>query len=109
MKLCPRRPGDATAVYASTEKARRELGWKYVKSLFFYAVQFDTIHQINLLMYFLYSFFMFCKFDVFQGEIRSGGDVQGPMEVGSKQSMGLRLPVQALTNSICVYMRSTQK
>ncbi|XP_004298746.1 PREDICTED: bifunctional UDP-glucose 4-epimerase and UDP-xylose 4-epimerase 1 [Fragaria vesca subsp. vesca] len=28
IKLCPRRPGDATAVYASTEKARRELGWK---------------------------------------------------------------------------------
>ncbi|XP_050227393.1 bifunctional UDP-glucose 4-epimerase and UDP-xylose 4-epimerase 1 [Mercurialis annua] len=27
-KLCPRRPGDATAVYASTEKAERELGWK---------------------------------------------------------------------------------
>nr|KJB25721.1 hypothetical protein B456_004G209200 [Gossypium raimondii] len=29
IKLCPRRPGDATAVYASTEKAQRELGWKY--------------------------------------------------------------------------------
>ncbi|XP_051119656.1 bifunctional UDP-glucose 4-epimerase and UDP-xylose 4-epimerase 1 [Andrographis paniculata] len=28
IKLCPRRPGDATAVYASTEKAFRELGWK---------------------------------------------------------------------------------
>ncbi|XP_028784075.1 bifunctional UDP-glucose 4-epimerase and UDP-xylose 4-epimerase 1 [Neltuma alba] len=28
LKLCPRRPGDATAVYASTEKAERELGWK---------------------------------------------------------------------------------
>lgn len=28
IKLCPRRPGDATAVYASTEKAERELGWK---------------------------------------------------------------------------------
>ncbi|MBA0796747.1 hypothetical protein Gohar_007487 [Gossypium harknessii] len=28
IKLCPRRPGDATAVYASTEKAQRELGWK---------------------------------------------------------------------------------
>ncbi|KAI5655541.1 hypothetical protein M9H77_32728 [Catharanthus roseus] len=28
MKLCPRRPGDATAVYASTEKAQKELGWK---------------------------------------------------------------------------------
>eukprot|EP00257_Ricinus_communis_P020671 XP_015579952.1 UDP-glucose 4-epimerase [Ricinus communis] len=27
-KLCPRRAGDATAVYASTEKAERELGWK---------------------------------------------------------------------------------
>ncbi|GMH09416.1 hypothetical protein Nepgr_011257 [Nepenthes gracilis] len=27
-KLCPRRPGDATAVYASTEKAEKELGWK---------------------------------------------------------------------------------
>ncbi|KAL3498794.1 hypothetical protein ACH5RR_041526 [Cinchona calisaya] len=28
IKLCPRRPGDATAVYASTEKAEQELGWK---------------------------------------------------------------------------------
>ncbi|ONK61032.1 uncharacterized protein A4U43_C08F25380 [Asparagus officinalis] len=28
IKLCPRRPGDATAVYASTEKALKELGWK---------------------------------------------------------------------------------
>ncbi|KAK4486453.1 hypothetical protein RD792_009131 [Penstemon davidsonii] len=28
IKLCPRRPGDATAVYASTEKAGKELGWK---------------------------------------------------------------------------------
>ncbi|KAL6986199.1 UDP-glucose 4-epimerase Uge1 [Sarracenia purpurea var. burkii] len=28
VKLCPRRPGDATAVYASTEKAEKELGWK---------------------------------------------------------------------------------
>ncbi|KAI4326993.1 hypothetical protein L6164_019502 [Bauhinia variegata] len=28
VKICPRRPGDATAVYASTEKAERELGWK---------------------------------------------------------------------------------
>ncbi|KAI9117394.1 hypothetical protein K1719_011560 [Acacia pycnantha] len=28
MKLCPRRPGDATAVYASTEKAEKEFGWK---------------------------------------------------------------------------------
>ncbi|PIM98028.1 UDP-glucose 4-epimerase/UDP-sulfoquinovose synthase [Handroanthus impetiginosus] len=28
IKLCPRRPGDATAVYASTEKAEKELGWK---------------------------------------------------------------------------------
>ncbi|VFQ63242.1 unnamed protein product [Cuscuta campestris] len=28
MKLCPRRAGDATAVYASTEKAERELGWR---------------------------------------------------------------------------------
>ncbi|RWR87623.1 bifunctional UDP-glucose 4-epimerase and UDP-xylose 4-epimerase 1-like protein [Cinnamomum micranthum f. kanehirae] len=28
VKLCPRRPGDATAVYASTEKAKKELGWK---------------------------------------------------------------------------------
>ncbi|KAL6578902.1 UDP-glucose 4-epimerase Uge1 [Orobanche minor] len=28
IKLCPRRPGDATAVYASIEKAGRELGWK---------------------------------------------------------------------------------
>ncbi|KAL7111639.1 hypothetical protein ACP275_05G102100 [Erythranthe tilingii] len=27
-KLCPRRPGDATAVYASVEKAGKELGWK---------------------------------------------------------------------------------
>ncbi|KAK8946073.1 Bifunctional UDP-glucose 4-epimerase and UDP-xylose 4-epimerase 1 [Platanthera guangdongensis] len=28
MKLCARRPGDATEVYASTEKAEKELGWK---------------------------------------------------------------------------------
>ncbi|KAI4372228.1 hypothetical protein MLD38_010484 [Melastoma candidum] len=28
IKLCPRRPGDATAVFASTEKAEKELGWK---------------------------------------------------------------------------------
>lgn len=28
IKLCPRRPGDATAVYASTEKAETEFGWK---------------------------------------------------------------------------------
>ncbi|XP_020114750.1 bifunctional UDP-glucose 4-epimerase and UDP-xylose 4-epimerase 1-like [Ananas comosus] len=28
VKLCPRRPGDATAVYASTEKAQKELGWR---------------------------------------------------------------------------------
>ncbi|CAN6484849.1 unnamed protein product [Victoria cruziana] len=28
LKLCPRRPGDAIAVYASTDKAFRELGWK---------------------------------------------------------------------------------
>ncbi|XP_010940867.1 bifunctional UDP-glucose 4-epimerase and UDP-xylose 4-epimerase 1 isoform X2 [Elaeis guineensis] len=28
IKLCPRRPGDATAVYASTEKAEKELGWR---------------------------------------------------------------------------------
>ncbi|KAI4315383.1 hypothetical protein L6164_028198 [Bauhinia variegata] len=28
VKMCPRRPGDATAVYASTEKAQKELGWK---------------------------------------------------------------------------------
>ncbi|THU65503.1 hypothetical protein C4D60_Mb05t04350 [Musa balbisiana] len=28
IKLCPRRLGDATAVYASTEKAQKELGWK---------------------------------------------------------------------------------
>ncbi|KAG1354576.1 bifunctional UDP-glucose 4-epimerase and UDP-xylose 4-epimerase 1 [Cocos nucifera] len=28
IKLCPRRPGDATAVYASTEKAQKELGWR---------------------------------------------------------------------------------
>ena len=27
-KLCPRRPGDATAVYASTKKAEKEPGWK---------------------------------------------------------------------------------
>ena len=27
-KFCPRRPGDATEVYASTEKAARELGWR---------------------------------------------------------------------------------
>ncbi|KAL5551780.1 hypothetical protein UlMin_001956 [Ulmus minor] len=28
IKLCGRRPGDATTVYASTEKAEKELGWK---------------------------------------------------------------------------------
>ncbi|GLT40481.1 hypothetical protein SLA2020_146170 [Shorea laevis] len=28
IKPCPRRPGDATAVYASTDKAAKELGWK---------------------------------------------------------------------------------
>ncbi|RZB53012.1 UDP-glucose 4-epimerase GEPI42 [Glycine soja] len=28
LKMCPRRPGDATAVYASTDKAEKELGWK---------------------------------------------------------------------------------
>lgn len=28
IKLCPRRPGDATSVYASTDKALKELGWK---------------------------------------------------------------------------------
>ncbi|KAL8498367.1 hypothetical protein ACS0TY_021622 [Phlomoides rotata] len=28
IKLCPRRPGDATAVYASIDKAAKELGWK---------------------------------------------------------------------------------
>ncbi|KAK1371122.1 hypothetical protein POM88_037214 [Heracleum sosnowskyi] len=28
VKLCAKRPGDATAVYASTEKTERELGWK---------------------------------------------------------------------------------
>nr|GMD98185.1 bifunctional UDP-glucose 4-epimerase and UDP-xylose 4-epimerase 1 [Ipomoea batatas] len=28
IKLCPRRAGDATAVYASTQKAEKELGWK---------------------------------------------------------------------------------
>uniref|UniRef100_A0A0D9XFW0 UDP-glucose 4-epimerase n=1 Tax=Leersia perrieri TaxID=77586 RepID=A0A0D9XFW0_9ORYZ len=27
IKICPRRPGDSTAVYASTEKAKKELGW----------------------------------------------------------------------------------
>ncbi|XP_057477483.1 bifunctional UDP-glucose 4-epimerase and UDP-xylose 4-epimerase 1-like [Actinidia eriantha] len=28
IKLCPRRPGDATAVYASIGEAEKELGWK---------------------------------------------------------------------------------
>ncbi|CAI0414369.1 unnamed protein product [Linum tenue] len=28
MKLCPRRAGDATAVYAAVDKAAKELGWK---------------------------------------------------------------------------------
>ncbi|KAK9147799.1 hypothetical protein Scep_006556 [Stephania cephalantha] len=28
IKLCPRRPGDATEVYASTKKAENDLGWK---------------------------------------------------------------------------------
>ncbi|ONK59207.1 uncharacterized protein A4U43_C08F4080 [Asparagus officinalis] len=27
IKMCPRRPGDATEVYASTEKAQKDLGW----------------------------------------------------------------------------------
>lgn len=35
VKLCPRRPGDATQVYASTEKAEKELGWKYGSSSHF--------------------------------------------------------------------------
>ncbi|RWV86317.1 hypothetical protein BHE74_00053253 [Ensete ventricosum] len=30
VKLCPRRSGDATAVFASTERAKKELGWRYV-------------------------------------------------------------------------------
>ncbi|PPR81682.1 hypothetical protein GOBAR_AA39032 [Gossypium barbadense] len=30
IKLCPRRPGDATAIYASTEKAQKELGWNKI-------------------------------------------------------------------------------
>ncbi|KAA0042789.1 bifunctional UDP-glucose 4-epimerase and UDP-xylose 4-epimerase 1 [Cucumis melo var. makuwa] len=33
IKLCPRRPGDATAVYASTEKAKKELGWTLGREL----------------------------------------------------------------------------
>ncbi|XAR70328.1 UDP-glucose 4-epimerase [Bertholletia excelsa] len=28
VKMCPRRPGDATAVYAAVDKAEKELGWK---------------------------------------------------------------------------------
>ena len=28
LKFCPRRPGDATEVYASTDKAASELDWK---------------------------------------------------------------------------------
>jgi len=39
IKLCPRRPGDATAVYASTEKAKKELGWKYVVITFFPCIE----------------------------------------------------------------------
>uniref|UniRef100_A0A0E0QU40 NAD-dependent epimerase/dehydratase domain-containing protein n=1 Tax=Oryza rufipogon TaxID=4529 RepID=A0A0E0QU40_ORYRU len=27
IKICPRRPGDCTEVYASTDKAKKELGW----------------------------------------------------------------------------------
>ncbi|TYJ27803.1 hypothetical protein E1A91_A07G213600v1 [Gossypium mustelinum] len=27
IKLCPRRPGDATTVYASTKNSQKELGW----------------------------------------------------------------------------------
>lgn len=34
IKLCTRRPGDATAVYAATDKAQKELGWKYVVNIF---------------------------------------------------------------------------
>ena len=36
LKMCPRRPGDATAVYASTDKAEKELGWKYVPTIAFF-------------------------------------------------------------------------
>jgi UDP-glucose 4-epimerase len=31
VKLAPRRPGDAVATVASSEKARRELGWAPVR------------------------------------------------------------------------------
>jgi UDP-glucose 4-epimerase len=30
VKMCPRRPGDSEEVYASTAKAEKELGWRYV-------------------------------------------------------------------------------
>lgn len=46
-KLCPRRAGDATAVYASTEKAERELGWKYVVILFFFYIL--GVHYIDII------------------------------------------------------------
>ncbi|KAL9267926.1 Bifunctional UDP-glucose 4-epimerase and UDP-xylose 4-epimerase 1-like protein [Drosera capensis] len=35
VKLCLRRPGDATAVFASTLKAEKELGWKLSNSVLF--------------------------------------------------------------------------
>lgn len=45
IKLCPRRPGDATAVYASTEKAQEELGWKYVYNPIFFQKEFPITVQ----------------------------------------------------------------
>ncbi|KAJ1427084.1 UDP-glucose 4-epimerase [Sesbania bispinosa] len=39
IKFCPRRPGDATAVYASTEKAEKELGWNVLYNRAKYGVE----------------------------------------------------------------------
>ncbi|KAL5166751.1 UDP-glucose 4-epimerase GEPI42 [Glycine soja] len=55
LKMCPRRPGDATAVYASTDKAEKELGWKYVPTIDFFiftcSSQFhDHYHFLSLVI-----------------------------------------------------------
>lgn len=42
IKFCPRRVGDATAVYAATDKAQKELGWKPK-----YGIEDMCIHQWN--------------------------------------------------------------
>ncbi|KDO63528.1 hypothetical protein CISIN_1g0197951mg, partial [Citrus sinensis] len=42
IKFCPRRVGDATAVYAATDKAHKELGWKPK-----YGIEDMCAHQWN--------------------------------------------------------------